>query len=198
MKRAMLNEGYIFWKALNEAESETLVMTFGRFNPPTIGHKWLFQQMLDTATRERASTFVFTSHSQDKKKNPLSYEEKCGLVSKLLPKGVKLVRSAARNMIEIVKEIAGMKKFRKLIVMVGDDRTETFSWIDKCKEDFGFTKVELKSSGARSGESKIQNASATALRTAAKEDRFDDFMEYSPFDEATSKKLFDTLKSRLK
>lgn len=195
----MLIEGYAFWKALQEAQhSDSLVMTFGRFNPPTIGHKWLFQQMLNIATRERAEAFVFTSHSQDKKKNPLTYVEKCELVSKLLPRGVRLVRTNARNMIEIVKEIAGYNRFRKLIVVVGDDRLESFSWIDKSKEEFGLTKVELKSAGARSGASNVQNASATALRNAAKAGDMEAFMNYSPFDEGTSKKLFDTLKSRLK
>lgn len=195
----MLIEGYSFWKALQEAQhSETLVMTFGRFNPPTIGHRWLFQQMLNIATRERAEAFVFTSHSQDKKKNPLSYVEKCELVSKLLPRGVRLVRTNARNMIEIVKEIAGYNRFRKLIVVVGDDRLDSFSWIDKSKEEFGFTKVELKSAGARSGASNIQNASATALRNAAKAGDMETFMEYSPFDAKTSEKVFNLIKDRLK
>lgn len=195
----MLIEGYSFWKALQEAQhSETLVMTFGRFNPPTIGHKWLFQQMLNIATRERAEAFVFTSHSQDKKKNPLSYVEKCELVSKLLPRGVRLVRTNARNMIEIVKEIAGYNRFRKLIVVVGDDRLDSFSWIDKSKEDFGLTKVELKSAGARSGASNIQNASATALRNAAKAGDMETFMDYSPFDAKTSEKVFNLIKDRLK
>lgn len=195
----MLIEGYAFWKALQEAQrSETLVMTFGRFNPPTIGHRWLFQQMLDISTRERAEAFVFTSHSQDKKKNPLTYVEKCELVSKLLPRGVRLVRTNARNMIEIVKEIAGYNRFRKLIVVVGDDRLESFSWIDKSKEDFGLTKVELKSAGARSGASNVQNASATALRNAAKAGDMETFMEYSPFDARTSEKVFNIIKDRLK
>lgn len=195
----MLIEGYSFWKALQEAQhSETLVMTFGRFNPPTIGHKWLFQQMLNIATRERAEAFVFTSHSQDRKKNPLSYVEKCELVSKLLPRGVRLVRTNARNMIEIVKEIAGYNRFRKLIVVVGDDRLDSFSWIDKSKEEFGLTKVELKSAGARSGASNVQNASATALRNAAKAGDMETFMEYSPFDAKTSEKVFNLIKDRLK
>ena len=195
----MLIEGYAFWKALHEAQhSDSLVMTFGRFNPPTIGHKWLFQQMLNIATRERAEAFVFTSHSQDKKKNPLTYVEKCELVSKLLPRGVRLVRTNARNMIEIVKEIAGYNRFRKLIVVVGDDRLESFSWIDKSKEEFGFTKVELKSAGARSGASNVQNASATALRNAAKAGDMEAFMNYSPFDARTSEKVFNIIKDRLK
>ena len=195
----MLIEGYAFWKALQEAQhSDSLVMTFGRFNPPTIGHRWLFQQMLNIATRERAEAFVFTSHSQDKKKNPLTYVEKCELVSKLLPRGVRLVRTNARNMIEIVKEIAGYNRFRKLIVVVGDDRLESFSWIDKSKEEFGFTKVELKSAGARSGASNVQNASATALRNAAKAGDMEAFMNYSPFDAKTSEKVFNIIKDRLK
>ena len=195
----MLIEGYSFWKALQEAQhSDSLVMTFGRFNPPTIGHRWLFQQMLNIATRERAEAFVFTSHSQDKKKNPLSYVEKCELVSKLLPRGLRLVRTNARNMIEIVKEIAGYNRFRKLIVVVGDDRLDSFSWIDKSKEEFGLTKVELKSAGTRSGASNIQNASATALRNAVKAGDMETFMEYSPFDAKTSEKVFNLIKDRLK
>ena len=190
-------ESYSFWKAVNEAEANgTLVMTFGRFNPPTIGHQWLFQTMLKTATRERGTALVFTSHSQDAKKNPLPYEEKCGLIQKLLPKGLKLVRTNARTMAEVLAELKN--RFKKLILIVGDDRTGGFSWIDKCKDDYGLSEVKIVSSGARSGATKIQNASATAMRAAAKADDFEEFKELSPFDERTSTKLFDRLKALLK
>ena len=35
-----------------EAKSKTAVFTFGRFNPPTIGHQKLLQAVLRTAKRE--------------------------------------------------------------------------------------------------------------------------------------------------
>ena len=194
----MLNEGFAFWKAVNEAvENGTLVMTFGRFNPPTIGHKWLFQSMLNIATKERGVGLVFASHSQDKKKNPLPYEEKCDLISKLIPKGLKLVRTKARTMKEILEELMP-KKFRRLILVVGDDRTSEFAWIDKYKEDFGLQKVDIRSAGARSGASAIQNASATAQREAAKAGDLERFLEYSPFDQKVSEKLFNRLQDLLK
>lgn len=201
MKKEIIIESYSFWKAIQEAEDNgTLVMTFGRFNPPTIGHQCLFQTMLNTATRERGTALVFASHSQDAKKNPLPYEEKCGFIQKILPKGIKLVRTAARNMIQILRELKE-RKFRKLILIVGDDRTDEkigFGWIDKTKEEFGFNDVKLVSAGARSGSSKLQNASATAMRNAAKEDNYESFVELSPFDATTTKKLFERLKALLK
>lgn len=200
MNFSLLNEAWTFseWKAVNEAlENGTLVMTFGRFNPPTIGHQWLFQKMLNIATRERGVPLVFASHTQDPKKNPLPYDQKCKWIAKLLPKGVKLVKTKARNMQEILKELMP-KGFRRLILIVGDDRVEGFSWIDKYKEDFGFQKVEIVSAGARSGVSAIQNASATQMREYAKSGDIDAFKTMSPFSEKESEELFTQLQKCLK
>ena len=193
-----LSRSFSDWKAINEAvENGALVMTFGRFNPPTIGHQWLFQQMLNIATRERAVGLVFTSHSQDVKKNPLPYDQKCKWISKLLPKGLKLVKTKARNLQEILTELKP-KQFRKLILVVGDDRTEGFAWVQKYKEDFGFQTVDIRSSGARSGASKIESASATAMREYAKQDDYGSFREYSPFDDKDTEALYSQLQAILK
>lgn len=200
MNFSLLNETWTFseWKSVNEAlENGTLVMTFGRFNPPTIGHQWLFQKMLDIATRERGVPLVFTSHTQDPKKNPLPYDQKCKWISKLLPKGMKLVKTKARNMQEILKELTP-KGFRRLIVVVGDDRLEGFAWIDKYKADYGLQKVEFVSAGARGGVSAIQNASATQMRAMAKAGDYEAFKALSPFKDADTEVLFSQLQAALK
>ena len=57
---------------LVEVENNSAAFVFGRFNPPTLGHKKLFDQ-LKTVSDVR---FVFVSHTQDKKKNPLYHDEK--------------------------------------------------------------------------------------------------------------------------
>ena len=49
------------------------VLSFGRMNPPTIGHQKLMKKIVEVAQKENASPMLFLSHSQDKKKNPLSY-----------------------------------------------------------------------------------------------------------------------------
>lgn len=200
MSFSLLREEWTFseWKAVNEAvENGTLVMTFGRFNPPTIGHKWLFQKMLNIATKERGVPLVFASHTQDPKKNPLPYDQKCKWIAKLLPKGLRLVKTKARNMQEILKELMP-KGFRRLIVIVGEDRVEGFSWIDKYKEDFGFQKVEIVSAGVRGGVTAVQNASATQMRAYAKAGDLEAFKSLSPFDERDTEVLYNQLQAALK
>ena len=66
-------------KKLNEAKGKTAVLTFGRMNPPTIGHEVLAQKVIKTARQSSGTPLIFLSHSSDPKKNPLSYEEKVRL-----------------------------------------------------------------------------------------------------------------------
>ena len=52
------------------------VFAFGRMNPPTIGHEKLAMKVASEAKKRRAMPHIFLSHSQDKKKNPLTYNQK--------------------------------------------------------------------------------------------------------------------------
>ena len=52
---------------LFEAETKHVTFCFGRMNPPTIGHK----QVFDTMQSQGGEMKIFVSQSQDKKKNPL-------------------------------------------------------------------------------------------------------------------------------
>ena len=56
--------------------------TFGRLNPPTIGHELLINKVSKVASRNRADAFIFPSGSQDAKKNPLEYDEKIKYMKK--------------------------------------------------------------------------------------------------------------------
>ena len=51
----------------------TAVVTYGRFNPPTIGHDKLVKKTLETPGDEH---HIIVSHSQDDKKNPLHAHER--------------------------------------------------------------------------------------------------------------------------
>ncbi len=58
------------------AESSAgVVFTFGRFNPPTIGHEKLMNTVAKAAKGGDVYR-VYASQSSDPKKNPLKYEEK--------------------------------------------------------------------------------------------------------------------------
>ena len=59
-----------------ERSNKKAVLTFGRFNPPTSGHELLISKVVGEAKKRKADNFVFASHSQDKRKNPLDSKTK--------------------------------------------------------------------------------------------------------------------------
>ena len=63
-----------FKQYISEVKSEGVVFTFGRFNPPHIGHETLCDVVAKIAGRDKY--FIFVSQSQDPKKNPLDYATK--------------------------------------------------------------------------------------------------------------------------
>ena len=66
--------------------SQSLVTTFGRHNPPHIGHKLVLDQAHDLAQNEGADQRFYTSHSQDRKSNPLPHELKIKYLKKMFPR----------------------------------------------------------------------------------------------------------------
>ena len=52
-----------------------IVMTFGRMNPPTIGHAKLVEKIRSLARETGADSAVYLSRTNDKK-NPLPYDKK--------------------------------------------------------------------------------------------------------------------------
>jgi len=58
---------------MTEAREKSVAFTFGRFNPPTIGHEKLINKVKSQSTNDYK---IFLSRSQDSKKNPLSPDVK--------------------------------------------------------------------------------------------------------------------------
>ena len=88
---------------LLESDQKTAVVAFGRMNPPTIGHQKLVDKMASLAQGEKAKLFL--SHTQDKKKNPLSYEQKIRYAKEAFEPKVDVVDSPARTVIEVLADL---------------------------------------------------------------------------------------------
>ena len=58
--------------------SREATFTFGRYNPPTIGHEVLFNKVKDIARGGKYR--IYASQSVDQKKNPLEYKSKIKLL----------------------------------------------------------------------------------------------------------------------
>ena len=83
---------------------KTAVFAFGRFNPPTAGHLKLAMKVKQVAGSDDG--FIYTSHSQDPKKNPLDYRTKTKFMKLLFrPAKVTVSTSNSRTVFDVVVDL---------------------------------------------------------------------------------------------
>ena len=164
---------------------KTVAFVFGRFNPPTIGHGKLLDALKATAQREGAGYYVFTSHSQDAKKNPLSKNTIFRFMSKMFPQFRKAFRQKykgeIRNVFDIASNFHG--EYDKLIMVVGSDRVSDFERIlnkyNGIKAQHGFydfKEIQVVSAGDRDPDAEgVTGMSASKMRAAAVKGDFNSF-----------------------
>ena len=166
----------------------TAVFVFGRFNPPTIGHGKLLNALTATAQREGGKALVFTSSTQDAKKNPLSKAQIFKYMKKAFPKEKKYfqTRSTARTAIEVAVELQG--KYDKLVMVVGSDRVSDFSsllntynGVDSRHGFYEYKEIDIVSAGERDPDAEgATGMSASKMRKAAVQGDFNLFKEGLP------------------
>jgi TP901 family phage tail tape measure protein len=129
--------------AMQKAVSEELVATFGRMNPPTSGHKKLLDLAATTAA-ERGADFRFgVSQTVDGKKNPFTLQQKTAMIDETMSEYAQnLIRDAAlRTPVQFV-ESALEAGYKKLTFVVGEDRLDSFKFLEKMGAEKGLA-VEL-------------------------------------------------------
>ena len=163
---------------------KTAVFTFGRFNPPTIGHEKLINAVVAVNQREGGTAYIYGSQSQDSKKNPLSHTEKFKYLKKMFPrlKSSLQSNSKTRNIMEIAAELSG--KYNKLIMVAGSDRVSEFKSLlntyngKKAKHGlYEFDEIEVVSAGERDPDADgASGMSASKMRKAATQGDFESFL----------------------
>lgn len=162
-----------FKQFIIEQSSRTLVLTFGRMNPPHIGHQKLVDAVKEIAQRNNADAKIFLSHTQDKKKNPLSYDQKILFTSAAF--GDIIQKSNAKTIFNLLEEL--QNSYDKLIFVFGSDRLPEFeSLINKYKGDYSFDSIEFESAGERDPDSDgVEGMSASKLRQFAVDGNLEEF-----------------------
>ena len=171
-------------KFIKEVRGTTAVFTFGRFNPPTIGHEKLLNVVGNTASKAKAESFVYTSHSQDAKKNPLSNDQKIVFMKMMFPKHRNsFVKTEAKTALHALSEIHKTGKFSKVIMVVGSDRVREFDTLLNKYNDvesrhgfYRFEDIDIVSAGERDPDAEgAEGMSASKMRAAVKEGNYDIF-----------------------
>ena len=191
---------------LIEARGDTAVFTFGRFNPPTIGH----EKVIDAVAKEQgknpgAPMYVFPSHSNDPKRNPLPHALKVAYMKKMFRKYAKNITvSKARNIFEVATFLHD-KGHRAIVMVVGSDRVAEFdrllneyNGVQGRHGYYGFDNIEVKSAGERDPDAEgVEGMSASKMRAAAVEGDLDSFKQGVPSSFKDVEKLYKDVRKNM-
>lgn len=182
---------------LKEAKRNSIVISFGRMNPITIGHEKLVNKVISESIKRKADAAIYLSHTQDKKKNPLSYDSKIEYATKAFGKVIR--RSPAKTIIEVAKELSG--QYDNLILVVGSDRINEFeTLLNKYNgKEFDFDTIDVISAGERDPDSDdVSGMSASKLRNIAIEGNLKEFTRGLPKKlQPISKSIYDAVRKGL-
>jgi hypothetical protein len=151
------------------------VFTFGRMNPPTIGHQKLVDKVKAEAKKQGAMPHVYLSHTQNAKKDPLDYNTKIRFARKAF--GPSVTKSASKTIIQVLQELEKMGHTEATLV-VGSDRVGEFkTFLNKYNgKDFTFKKIKVISAGQRDPDAEgASGMSATKIRGLAQAGELEEF-----------------------
>ena len=193
-----------YQKFISEKKGDTVIFTFGRLNPPTVGHEKLITAVQSVAKSKGGDFFVYPSHSQDPKKNPLSQPQKIKYMKKMFPKYKRnIIASTGKTALAIASELYS-KGYTNLVMVVGSDRVQEFQRIldryngeDKAHGFYDYDKIEVVSAGERDPDAEgVEGMSASKMRAAAVAGDFKSFRMGTPktLSDADTKKLFNDIR----
>ena len=182
-----------------------IVIIFGRFNPPTTGHELLVDKSFRHAKKLGAEYAIFTSKSNDPKKNPLSIDDKIKFMKLSFPKHKNRIHHpdviGIRTPAEVLEWLSE-NGYEELHFVVGSDRVKSFEGMINSMQKKGYTKfkrVVVVSAGERDPDSDdVSGMSASKMRGFVKKGDFDSFTKGTPMNSKDAKKMFDKLKEGMK
>ena len=180
-------------------KGKDMTIVFGRFNPPTIGHKLV----LDKASSLPGDYVVYPSRSNDPQKNPLEPAEKTEIMKKMFPQhSDSIVNDESIRTIFDALKVADEEGYTSVNIVVGSDRISEFdSLAQKYNgEMYNFEEINTISAGERDEEEAgVGGMSASKMRKAAAEDDFESFRQGTPeeMEDKDVRSLMNLLRKRM-
>mgnify|MGYP006091032707 CR=1 FL=1 len=157
---------------LDEAKGKSIAFTFGRFNPPTIGHEKLINKVKSMPTDDYR---IYLSRSEDSKKNPLSPRQKLDYMKQMFSSHASKIEINSSNMILDIATKLYNKGYKEITMVAGSDRVREFEGILKkyngVKSRHGlydFDSIRVASAGERDPDAEgAMGMSASKMRASA-------------------------------
>ena len=168
-------------------EEKTVYFTFGRMNPPTIGHGKLIDKLARSAGKNPYR--IYLSQTNDQDRNPLNYMSKIKYARKMFPKYARqiMVNKSVKNVMDIGTALYN-DGFKRIVMVVGSDRVAEFearlNAVNGKKGRHGFFKfqsITIVSAGERDPDAEgTTGMSASKMRKAVSDNDFTTFSQGLP------------------
>ena len=180
---------------ITETKDTGVTFTYGRFNPPTVGHMKLAAKMKSLAKGNDVK--IYTSNTNDKKKNPLTSAQVKKFMDAMLPRGINVADENSKTVFVAVTDMYD-SGYRHIQMVVGSDRISEFNALLKkyngIKSTHGYYKfdsIKVISAGDRDPDSEgVDGMSASKMRLLALQSDEKAFIDALPKGYRLSKQLY--------
>jgi len=189
---------------LKEDDRSTAVFAFGRFNPPTIGHKKLLDKVVSMTQQVNGKGYLFLSQKQNNKTDPLTFDEKQDYLKMFYP-DIAVGDAGVKTIIQALQKIQSEGRTR-IVMVAGSDRVAEFQKLlnqyngkpDKQGNQlYKFDFIDVVSAGERDPDQEgAAGASASKARELANKGQEHEFSKII-MGGNTGKKLYNIIQNRL-
>ena len=182
---------------------QPITITFGRFNPPTVGHEKLLQAAKKIAAG--GDLKVYPSRTHEPKKNPLSPGSKIEFMKKMFPDHEESIvdNPKMKSIFDVLRSVNNAG-YSSINIVVGADRQAEFeSLAQKYNGEEGFynfDQIRVVSAGTRDPDAEgVEGMSASLLRKAVMDGDGETFNKGMPkgLSSPDIQALFNSVKSGL-
>jgi hypothetical protein len=187
-------------RELFEQSGRTAVLAFGRLNPPTTGHAKLIEKLKSIP----GDHFLFLSHSQKPKTDPLDFNTKLKFAQSFFP-DIKIGHPEVNTPVAALQHLQS-KGYTDVIFVAGSDRVEGFQKLfdtyngqpDKSGTvPFEFNSIRVISAGERDPDADdVSGMSASKMRAAAVAGDIESFSQGVP-NPKLAQQMYDAVRSAM-
>jgi len=109
-----------------------VVFTYGRFNPPHLGHKMMIEEIINRARKTKKIPVVIVSHTQGNSRNPLTIDEKLNILKRWFPAVYFLSSSKNLSLAKIARNFTPDS-----LMVLGENRANGFKHLSFKKVSVG-------------------------------------------------------------
>ena len=167
-----------YLKSKTNEDTPGVAFVFGRTNPPTKGHQENFDELGKYAKKHKMDAIIFTSFTQNSKKNPLTPGDKLYYLEMMAPSNVQVSKDQSlKTAFAILEDLIKNKGYKRIAFLVGADRENDFQSMKKYTKEWsdGEATLEVVVSGERT-----EGVSGTDMRNYVKDNDFEKFKENLP------------------